>query len=206
MHLWNVGNIAHIHAVWQPKNRINNKNVNAVLIYCHAWGVPWLIKRVLDWMIVFSDTSLQLQLWQLTINGCLRLAPFLTGPRVSSLHYDEWRTKNHLLYVTTDGQWASLSWNKAPIWGSRPDFYYFQTVAGLLMLGALTRGPVCRLQLLLALASALVPGFESRGTRDHILLSQIRGFPFRRLLRLTGSRWRYSTPPFTCERTELTLL
>jgi hypothetical protein len=35
----------------------------------------------------------------------------------------------------------------------------------------------------------------SRGTRDHILLSQIRDFPFRRLLWLTGLRWRYSTPP-----------
>jgi hypothetical protein len=33
-------------------------------------------------------------------------------------------------YVTTDGQSASLSWNKAPIWGLRPDFYYCQTVAG----------------------------------------------------------------------------
>jgi hypothetical protein len=27
-------------------------------------------------------------------------------------------------YVTTDGQSASLSWNRAPIWGLRPDFYY----------------------------------------------------------------------------------
>jgi hypothetical protein len=41
-------------------------------------------------------------------------------------------------YVTTDGQSASLSWNKAPIWGYRPDFYYCQTVAGLLMWGALS--------------------------------------------------------------------
>jgi hypothetical protein len=40
-------------------------------------------------------------------------------------------------YITTDGQSASLSWNKAPIWGLRPDFYYCQTVAGLLMWGAL---------------------------------------------------------------------
>jgi hypothetical protein len=32
-------------------------------------------------------------------------------------------------------------------------------------------------------------------TRGHILLSQIRDFPFRRLLRLAGLRWRYSTPP-----------
>jgi hypothetical protein len=26
-------------------------------------------------------------------------------------------------YVTTDGPLASLSWNKAPIWGLRPDIY-----------------------------------------------------------------------------------
>jgi hypothetical protein len=41
-------------------------------------------------------------------------------------------------YVTTDGQSATLSWNKAPIWGLRPDFYYSMTVAGLLMWGALS--------------------------------------------------------------------
>jgi hypothetical protein len=41
-------------------------------------------------------------------------------------------------YVTTDSQWASLSWSKAPIWALRPDLYYCQTVAGLLMLGALS--------------------------------------------------------------------
>jgi hypothetical protein len=41
-------------------------------------------------------------------------------------------------YVTTDGQSASLSPNKGPICSLRPDFYYCQTVAGLLMLGALS--------------------------------------------------------------------
>jgi hypothetical protein len=41
-------------------------------------------------------------------------------------------------YVTTDGQSASLSWNKAPFWGLRSDFYYCQTVAGLFMYGALS--------------------------------------------------------------------
>jgi hypothetical protein len=41
-------------------------------------------------------------------------------------------------YVTTDGQSASLSWNEAPIWGLRPDFYCRRTVAGLLMWGALS--------------------------------------------------------------------
>jgi hypothetical protein len=41
-------------------------------------------------------------------------------------------------YVTTDGQPASLSWNKAPIWGLRPDLDYCLTIAGLLIWGALS--------------------------------------------------------------------
>jgi hypothetical protein len=41
-------------------------------------------------------------------------------------------------YVMTNGQSASLSGNKAPIWGLRPDFYNCQTVAGLLIWGALS--------------------------------------------------------------------
>jgi hypothetical protein len=39
------------------------------------------------------------------------------------------------------------------------------------------RGRVCRLQLLLVLASAVILGPESRGIHDHILLSQIRDLP-----------------------------
>jgi hypothetical protein len=57
----------------------------------------------------------------------------------------------------------------------------------------LTTGWACNLQLLLALASAFIRGSESRGTRDNILLSEIRDFTFRRLLRLAWLRWRYST-------------
>jgi hypothetical protein len=81
-------------------------------------------------------------------------------------------------YVTTDSQSASLSWFKTPICALRPDVYYCQTVAGLLM-GApsLTRWRICRLQLLLALSSAVILGSESGGTHDHILLSQIRDSP-----------------------------
>jgi hypothetical protein len=82
------------------------------------------------------------------------------------------------------------------IWSSWPDIYYCLTVTAFIFCGApsLTRGRVCILYMLLALASAVL-GSESLGTRDHILLSQIWDFPFRRLLRLAGSRWRYSTPP-----------
>jgi hypothetical protein len=31
-----------------------------------------------------------------------------------------------------------MSWNKAPVWGLRPDFYCRHTVAGLLMWGTLS--------------------------------------------------------------------
>jgi hypothetical protein len=41
------------------------------------------------------------------------------------------------LTVTIDGPSTRLSWNKAPVWGLRPDFYYCQTVARLSILGAL---------------------------------------------------------------------
>jgi hypothetical protein len=82
------------------------------------------------------------------------------------------------------------------MWGLLPHFYSVRQLR-VCWCGALslTRRRVCCLQLLLVLAKAVIFGSESRGTRDHILPSQIRDFPFRRLLRLAGLRWRYSTPP-----------
>jgi hypothetical protein len=50
----------------------------------------------------------------------------------------EWTRSESESYITTDGQSASLSWNKAPVWGLRPDLYYYQTVAGLLMWSVLS--------------------------------------------------------------------
>jgi hypothetical protein len=110
-------------------------------------------------------------------------------------------------HVTTDGQSASLSWNKAPIWNLGLDVYYCQAVAGLLI-GALslTRGRFCRLQLLLVLASAVLLGAESPGTRDHILLSQIRDSP-NLYLYPPGARWPSYAPrhwvPFSSPSTTL---
>jgi hypothetical protein len=56
---------------------------------------------------------------------------------------------------------------------------------------SLTRGWVCGLQLLLVLASAVILRSESRGTHDHILLSQIRDSPTWR------ARSLYLYPPET---------
>jgi hypothetical protein len=54
----------------------------------------------------------------------------------------------------------------------------FTTVSAcLLMWGALSDERTGRLQLLLVLASAVILGSESRGTHDHISLSQIREGP-----------------------------
>jgi hypothetical protein len=41
-------------------------------------------------------------------------------------------------YVTADGQSASLSWNKAPIWSLRPDFRNCQTITGLFIWASLS--------------------------------------------------------------------
>jgi hypothetical protein len=38
-------------------------------------------------------------------------------------------------HVTTDGRSASLSWNKAPIWGLRPELHYCQDSCGFVDLG-----------------------------------------------------------------------
>jgi hypothetical protein len=79
----------------------------------------------------------------------------------------------------TDGHSASLSWNKAHIWGLRPDFYYSQTVTCLLMWSALSyEKTVLSFTIAAGLASAVILGSESHGTRGHILLSPIRDFLF----------------------------
>jgi hypothetical protein len=75
---------------------------------------------------------------------------------------------------------------------------------------SLTRGFVCRLQLLLVLASAVILRSESHGTHDHILLSHIPDFPNleglvpifisprNRVTRLYPRQWvPFSSPPTT---------
>jgi hypothetical protein len=76
------------------------------------------------------------------------------------------------------------------------------------------RGWICRLQLLLALAGAVILGSESRGIRGHILLCRIRGssnlegqvpifiFPRNRVSQLYPRHWvSFSSPSTTCRAT-----
>jgi hypothetical protein len=114
------------------------------------------------------------------------------------------------------------SWCQATIWGLQPDFSYCRTVLGLLMWAlSLMRERVCRLQLLLALASSHSWVWVPRDSWPYFTVSDSRipkpggpgpriyipreqggpvippgtGFPFRHLLRVAGLWWGYSNPP-----------
>jgi hypothetical protein len=97
-------------------------------------------------------------------------------------------------YITTDGQSASLPWNKGPVWCLRPDFYYCQTVAGLLMWGALSVERT-------SMSFIIAPGprqrshFRVRVPPDSWPYFTVSDSRLRHLLRLAGLRWRYSTSP-----------
>jgi hypothetical protein len=127
------------------------------------------------------------------------------------------------IYVKTDGLSVSLSWCQAPIWCPRPYSYYCQTVAGLLMwctlsdegtglsftiAAGLRQRSHCRVRVprdswpyfTVSDSRLLQPG--GPGPRIYIpqkqggpVIPPGTGFPFRRFLRLTVLRWRYSTPP-----------
>jgi hypothetical protein len=88
-------------------------------------------------------------------------------------------------YVTTDGQSASLSWNKAPIWGLWPDFYYCQTVAGLLIWGALSDERT-------GLSFTIATGPRQRShSRDRV------SWDSRPYFTVSDSRLLFSSPPTT---------
>jgi hypothetical protein len=94
-------------------------------------------------MIGFIGISLQLQSVTTAHNQWLsktRSIPYWTTSVFSStVTNDERRITYELswveFYVTTDGQPASLSWNKAPIWGLRPDLHYLCDSYGLVLVG-----------------------------------------------------------------------
>jgi hypothetical protein len=98
------------------------------------------------------------------------------------------------IYITTDGQSASLSWNKAPIWGLRPDLDYCQTVAGLLMWCALSEERM-------GLSFAIATGPRQRSD------SRVRvPWDSRPYFTVSDSRLPFSSPPTTRRATVLGLL
>jgi hypothetical protein len=97
-------------------------------------------------------------------------APFqLTSVRVreSELLYERRFTANQFVLA------------KSPLRHKTSNFIFQLNIYGYspYVTPSLTRGWVCRLQLLLVLASAVILRSESRRTHDHILLSRIRDSP-----------------------------
>jgi hypothetical protein len=138
---------------------------------------------------VILTVSLKLQhTWSLLFAAALlQLIPFFTAG-LSTLNWTGCQVKVKVILRTTVSRPVCLG-IKHPF-GAYDQILIIVWQLWACWFGApsLTRGRVCRLQFLLALASAVIFGSESRKTRGHILLSQIQDFPFRCLLRLAGSR------------------
>jgi hypothetical protein len=81
--------------------------------------------------ITHKITSSTLQLFSCLLNSLPPMASQLW------LHNSTWSTCTESC-VMTNSQSASLSQNKAPTWGLRPDFYYCLTVKGFLMWGTVS--------------------------------------------------------------------
>jgi hypothetical protein len=165
----------------QLPRKYGNLNVSqpfTLLLLLHISLIPVL--RSFQFAI-FGFNEVRRGLIALTLDSVMKTRLWLDENKSGRLTIQErpcdwWRSDDDS-YVTTDGQPASLSWNEAPIWGLRLDFHYSLIVAGLLMWGALCDERTgLLLQLPLVFASAVIFGSESSGTRDHILLSQIRDF------------------------------
>jgi hypothetical protein len=91
--------------------------------------------------------------------------------------------------ITTEGQSASLSWNIAPVWGLRPDFYSYQTAAGLLLWGAISGERT-------GLSFTLAPGpRQCSNFRVRVPWESWSYFT------VSDSRLPYSSPPTTCRVT-----
>jgi hypothetical protein len=137
----------------------------------------WLIRRVLDLMIEFI-WPLYSWLQQFTIWHTVIFFR-LDTPRELFWLPTELLCESHF---TTDGQSASLSWNKAPIWGLGSDFYYCQTIAGLLMWGALSDERT-------GLSFTITAGPRQR--------SHFRVWDSRPYFTVWNSTLRFSSPPTT---------
>jgi hypothetical protein len=100
-----------------------------------------------------------------------------------------WRSVTSQTNFTTDSIPPFISsWRQAP-WDSRPLIFliFFNRTFAVIVLmqhPLWPKGWICRLQLLLVLASVVIFRPESRGTHDDLLLSQISDSPRNRVPRL----------------------
>jgi hypothetical protein len=148
------------------------------LLCCPAsFGINIYFKYAI-WLVRYCDMYIHCYgtRWQTHFhgNGFLEIVMSLWAPQAFL------RVSQSQNYFTKGGlRPIGLSWRKGP-WDSRHNNFIFQmNTCGYrsYITSSLTRGWVCRLQLLLALASAVILRSESHGTHDHILQSQIRDSP-----------------------------
>jgi hypothetical protein len=142
-------------------------------------------------MIGFINTSFTIwlidnQLQQLTIDDCLRLAQFwldydrllLSSPGFCLLLLLTWFRVRVRVTLRLAVYRQSLRLGAKPLETEGQNFFQLNTCGhSPYVTSSMTREWVCRLQLLLALAIAVILRSESRGTHDHILLPQIRDSP-----------------------------
>jgi hypothetical protein len=157
----------------RPYREIGKKTTTASLVYTLAFSVCYGSYR---WRFFYSFRPL-------AITGCL---PFHSWTKLKS--------ESKLFYDRRSVGQSVLEWSIHLGLMTRY-LLFFDNYDCFYGAPSLTRGRVCLLYMLLAVASAVLLGSEALWSHDHILLSQFWDFPFRRLLRLAGSRWRYSTPP-----------
>jgi hypothetical protein len=97
-------------------------------------GFPWLING-----FGFDDWIRDLYTTSYNSSHCHRLSTgHWTGTSLTSNWTELSIRSQSQSYVTTNGHSASLSSCQAPMWGLRLEFYYCQTVADLLMWGAVS--------------------------------------------------------------------
>jgi hypothetical protein len=125
------------------------------------------------WYVVVQDTHVLARMFDAAIHGWMNVC--MNVPYMSLTES----------YVTTDGQSASLFWNKAPIWGLRPDINYCLTVAGLLIWGVLSDERT-------GLSFALTAGPRQRSQSRVQVPSDSRPY-----ITVSDSRLPFSSPPTT---------
>jgi hypothetical protein len=89
---------------------------------CISYDATWLVRRLsrfVFWLMAKLVSSV--------LSSAL-FPSVLTSSQFSSVLTIAESDSESESYVTTDGQSASLSWYKAPIWGLRPEFYCRRSV------------------------------------------------------------------------------
>jgi hypothetical protein len=151
--------------------------------------VPDLSYQILTSHNYNSQLTAWLHNCRLTITSTVILG---SGSHGTHDHTIRQPTSQNQSHIVTDGQSVSKSWCRAPSGAHDQIVITVWQLRSCFLSGAFSDE---RTSMSFVHACWSLPAQSFLGTREHILLSQIWDFPFRRLLRLAGSRWRYSTPP-----------